>query len=150
MRYGRNTDIPYTLAETKRRRRKASSDVWDISTGFDTIRNCGASMRGDCPVLFCPEYASARGRVPGGNFIAGGRFSSLSQELCKNAVEEVILPDTVEEIGGCAFYDCRKLKRLHMGAAVRTIGSDAFMNAFSLQTIVLRALAGEKSGIQRA
>ena len=56
------------------------------------------------------------------------------QELCKNAVEEVILPDTVEEIGGCAFYDCRKLKRLHMGAAVRTIGSDAFMNAFKRET----------------
>lgn len=72
------------------------------------------------------------------------------QELCKNAVEEVILPDTVEEIGGCAFYDCRKLKRLHMGAAVCTIGSDAFMNAFSLQTILLRASAGEKSGIQKA
>lgn len=72
------------------------------------------------------------------------------RELCRHAVEEVVLPDTVEEIGGCAFYDCRKLKRLHMGAAVRTIGSDAFMNAFSLQMILLHASVEEESGIQKA
>lgn len=71
------------------------------------------------------------------------------QELCKNAVEEVVLPDTVKEIGSCAFYDCRKLTRLHMGGAVHMIGSDAFMNTLSLQRILLRSPAGEKSGIQK-
>lgn len=77
------------------------------------------------------------------------RDAPYLQELCKNAVEEVALPDTVKEIGSCAFYDCRKLKRLHMGSAVHTIGSDAFMNTLSLQEIFLRSGAGEKNGIQR-
>lgn len=70
-------------------------------------------------------------------------------ELCGSVIEEVSLPDTVETIGNCAFYNCKKLKALHIGAGTKEIGSDAFMNTLSLQKIILRCAADEKSGIRR-
>lgn len=78
-----------------------------------------------------------------------GGLQPFLQELCKNAIEEVVLPDSVRTIGSCAFYNCRKLKTISMGAAAKEIGSDAFMNTISLSQIVLRCPANQTSGIQK-
>lgn len=73
----------------------------------------------------------------------------LLKELCGSAIEEAILPDTVHTIGSCAFYQCKNLKRLTVGAAADDIGSDAFMNALSLRQILLRCGPDQKSGIRQ-
>ncbi len=71
------------------------------------------------------------------------------RELHTDAVEEVVLPDSVKRIGGYAFYNCKRLHTLRIGAGLRDIGSDAFMNTLSLHRILLRCEPGEPSGIRQ-
>lgn len=63
-------------------------------------------------------------------------------------LREIALPDSVTCLETYAFYNCRRLQRLIVGAALREIHSDAFMNCRSLHTLVLRAAAEEPSGLQ--
>lgn len=77
------------------------------------------------------------------------RFPEALQELCGNAVEEVILPDSIHTIGNCAFYNCRNLKSLTIGAQTEHIGSDAFMNTISFHRIRLLYPADTKSGLKQ-
>ena len=44
--------------------------------------------------------------------------------VCGSFVEEVTLPDRLQVIGSCAFYNCRKLRLLTVGAEGLTLGSD--------------------------
>ena len=37
--------------------------------------------------------------------------------VCGNFLEEAVLPDGLQVIGSCAFYNCRRLRRLSFGAA---------------------------------
>ncbi len=64
-----------------------------------------------------------------------------------NYLREVVLPDTVTCLEAYAFYNCRKLERLTVGAALTEINSDAFMNCRSLHMLRLRARAGETTGL---
>ena len=75
--------------------------------------------------------------------------ASCLQELHTNAIEELCLSDSVEKIGNCAFYNCRKLHTLCIGAKTADIGSDAFMNTLSFHKLNLRCGAGEKSGVRQ-
>ena len=43
--------------------------------------------------------------------------------VCGNFLEEAVLPDGLQVIGSCAFYNCRRLRRLSFGAADLTVGS---------------------------
>ena len=52
-------------------------------------------------------------------------------------IDTVVIPDSVALIGGEAFYDCRLLKKLSLGAGLRTIGYDAFENCSMLDTVVI-------------
>ncbi|MGN0706720.1 MAG: leucine-rich repeat protein [Faecalibacterium sp.] len=67
--------------------------------------------------------------------------------VCGNFVEEVILPDSLQLIGSCAFYNCRKLRRLCAGAGSLTLGSDVFLNCFALETLVIRAAPDQPTGL---
>ena len=62
--------------------------------------------------------------------------------VCGNFLEEVSLPDSLRVVGSCAFYNCRKLRRLSAGAGELTMGSDVFLNCFALEdlTEAVRAL----------
>ena len=47
-----------------------------------------------------------------------GEGAAAPEELhpvCGNFVEELILPDSLQVIGSCAFYNCRRLRRLSVG-----------------------------------
>ena len=52
-------------------------------------------------------------------------------------VKEIILPDTVEEIGPEAFAKCLELKKIHIPDGLKKIGYGAFYDCRSLQEIVL-------------
>ena len=67
--------------------------------------------------------------------------------VCGSFVEEVTLPDRLQVIGSCAFYNCRKLRLLTVGAEGLTLGSDVFLNCFALETIRVQAEADEATGL---
>ena len=67
--------------------------------------------------------------------------------VCGSFVEEVTLPDRLQVIGSCAFYNCRKLRLLTLGAEGLTLGSDVFLNCFALETIRVQAEADAATGL---
>ena len=79
-----------------------------------------------------------------------GEESAAPEELhpvCGNFVEEVILPDSLQVIGSCAFYNCRSLRLLTVGSGGLTVGSDVFLNCFALETIRVQAGPEEPTGL---
>lgn len=72
-----------------------------------------------------------------------GRISALAGE----AIEKLCLPDSVRTIEDLAFYNCRALASLEMGAGIQQLGSDVFMNCSALEEIVLRCGVEEASGV---
>ena len=52
-------------------------------------------------------------------------------------IEELIIADTVEEIGECAFFRCSNLKKITWGKHVHTIGYSAFFGCLSLNSLHL-------------
>ena len=67
--------------------------------------------------------------------------------VCGNFVEEITLPETLRVVGSCAFYNCRKLRRLSVGSGELVVGSDVFLNCFALDTIVVRAVPDAPTGL---
>lgn len=67
--------------------------------------------------------------------------------VCGNFLEELTLPDSLQVIGSCAFYNCRKLRLLTVGAENLTMGSDVFLNCFALETIRVQARPEEPTGL---
>lgn len=83
--------------------------------------------------------------APGGAAEGGG--PTLPPAVCGSFLEELRLPDTLRVIGSCAFYNCRRLRRLSAGPGPLTLGSDVFLNCFALETIRLRAQPGQATGL---
>ena len=67
--------------------------------------------------------------------------------VCGNFLEEAVLPDGLQVIGSCAFYNCRKLRLLTVGTRSQTMGSDVFLNCFALETIRVQAGPEEPTGL---
>ena len=79
-----------------------------------------------------------------------GEGSAAPEELhpvCGNFVEEVILPDSLQVIGSCAFYNCRSLRLLTVGSGGLTVGSDVFLNCFALETLRVQAAPEQPTGL---
>lgn len=71
----------------------------------------------------------------------------LLRPLNGNYLRDITLPDTVTCLETYAFYNCRKLECMTAGAALTEVNSDAFMNCRALHTLVLRASAGDVTGL---
>ena len=67
--------------------------------------------------------------------------------VCGNFVEEIILPDSLQVIGSCAFYNCRSLRLLTVGSSSLTVGSDVFLNCFALETLRVQAAPEQPTGL---
>lgn len=59
------------------------------------------------------------------------------------ALRLVRLPQKALQLGNYAFYDCTGLEALEIGGSLQTVGTDAFMNCFSLRQITLAAPAAD-------
>lgn len=68
--------------------------------------------------------------------------------ICGDYVEAVILPDTIEQIGTCAFYNCTNLKTIEIGKKLQQVGSDAFMNCRMFTQLKIRADIVDKTGLR--
>ena len=77
------------------------------------------------------------------------RTGDDAHEITGNFVEEVTLPDTVRVLHSAAFYNCRKLRRISLGAAVESLGSDLFTNCRCLQVFRLRAAPDAATGLKK-
>ena len=78
-----------------------------------------------------PADALHRCTLPGGD--------PCDNRVGGNFLQEITLPRGLACIGSCAFYNCRKLAKLSLGAQVRTVGSDVFLNTFALTQITVQA-----------
>ena len=67
--------------------------------------------------------------------------------VCGNFLEEAVLPDSMRVIGSCAFYNCRRLRTLSVGAGELTVGSDVFLNCFALADLIVRADPEQATGL---
>ena len=67
--------------------------------------------------------------------------------VCGNFLEEAALPDSLRVIGSCAFYNCRRLRTLSVGAGELTVGSDVFLNCFALADLIVRADPEQATGL---
>ena len=70
--------------------------------------------------------------------------------VCRYAVGEdgsAVLPDSLRVIGSCAFYNCRRLRTLSVGAGELTVGSDVFLNCFALADLIVRADPEQATGL---
>ena len=78
------------------------------------------------------------------------RLTEASGELhpiAGNFLEAVVLPDALREVGSCAFYNCRALARMELGAGGLGVGSDVFLNCFALTEVALRARPDQPTGL---
>ncbi len=64
-------------------------------------------------------------------------------------LEKLSLPNSVERIGNCAFYNCRKLRELVFGPGLESIGSDAFMNCRTLRNLTVRESVQRRTGLRQ-
>ena len=82
-------------------------------------------------MLYPPARSGSSFTVPASvKIIAGGAFAG-------SALEEIIFPEGITEIGGSAFYGATKLKTVSMPESLTSIGSYAFLNCTSLEEIVI-------------
>ena len=75
------------------------------------------------------------------------QIGSVSEEvlLAGDVVEEVIFPNTMQEIGRYIFYGCRNLRKLEFSDNLTQIGSGAFTVCGSLKELVVHLQKGHKS-----
>ena len=116
--------------------------------GADALCRYEVSPDGTCTLVqaFGRDLTGRHGRYD----LDFGERSAAPEELhpvCGNFVEEIILPDSLQVIGSCAFYNCRRLRRLSVGAGDLTVGSDVFLNCFALADLLVRAAPEEKTGL---
>lgn len=104
-------------------------------------------MVDDLPVTEIGPYCFADKAVTGGT-LWPARMAD-THEITGNFVESITLPDTVRVIDSAAFYNCRKLRRVSLGKAAASFGSDLFTNCRSLETLELHAGPGEPTGLKR-
>lgn len=78
------------------------------------------------------------------------RFTATNHlhEIGGDYAEKITLPETVEQIGNCAFYNCRELKQICLGAKVRETGSDVFMNCRKLKKLVFHCTPESSTGLK--
>ena len=81
------------------------------------------------------------------DFDAPASDADTLHPVCGNFLEELTLPDTLQVIGSCAFYNCRRLRLLTVGAGNLTMGSDVFLNCFALETIRVQAAPEAPTGL---
>ena len=116
--------------------------------GADALCRYEVSPDGTCTLVqaFGRDLTGRHGRYD----LDFGEGSAAPEELhpvCGNFVEEIILPDSLQVIGSCAFYNCRSLRLLTVGSGGLTVGSDVFLNCFALETLRVQAAPEQPTGL---
>ena len=75
-------------------------------------------------------------------------FGGEEKLLAGLEVEEIILPDTVEEIGRYIFYGCRNLRSLQFSSHLKQVGSGAFTVCSGLSRLKVYMKEGKQSCVK--
>ena len=118
------------------------------SIGYSFISGTGVTS------LTVPKTVTEGGYYYHGNGVTDGAGSleevifedgmeKIPDHFCSNAKENSVLtnvkiPESVNEIGGSAFYNCSGLKEIILGETIRTIGNSAFYNCKGLRKVEFR------------
>lgn len=108
---------------------------------------CFSKRRFPDKQLFYTKYED--GNEQSGLFDRESKITDSLYELSEKYVEQVMLPDTVEKIGACAFYNCTALTELTVYPELSEVGSDVFMNCLKLRTVHMKAKLCEKTGLKQ-
>ena len=116
--------------------------------GADALCRYEVGPDGTCTLVqaFGRDLTGRHGRYDL-DFGEGAAAPEELHSVCGNFVEEIILPDSLQVIGSCAFYNCRSLRLLTVGSGSLTVGSDVFLNCFALETIRVQAAPGDSTGL---
>ena len=73
-------------------------------------------------------------------FVFGQKVKTIPAYLCAglSAIQEIVIPDSVQTIGKSAFYNCSQLSKVTIGESV-TNCNDALAKCINLKTIYCRA-----------
>lgn len=101
----------------------------------------------------CDKETGRAVQMPAGETVdRNGRGEVISEEasgtgpvICGASVEEVRLPAGLQSIGKYAFYNCDKLKRLHLSSTISEIGAGAFNGCRKITVLDITVVRGEKS-----
>lgn len=70
------------------------------------------------------------------------------QLLAGDFIEEIVFPDSVEEIGNYIFYGCRELRRLSFSDSLMRLGSGAFTGCGKLRYLTVRLRKGQQTCVK--
>lgn len=135
--------------------------VWEEEDGGAVL----LGVYGDAPVLILPEEIEGRpltkiGRycfAPQGKESPSARRTFLgnpsridsSHRIGGSFLKEITLPQTVHVLDNAAFYNCRELERLSIGAESLAVGSDLFTNCWELRELTVRGNASAASSLKK-
>lgn len=63
--------------------------------------------------------------------------NGVLDDILDKDITEVIIPDSVTEIGNCAFYNCTSHKNINIPDSVTKIGNFAFKDCINLESIII-------------
>lgn len=114
---------------------------------------------GDTPCPAVPDSVDGRPVVELGPYCFAARAAESgalwppdaqdTHEIAGDFLEQAVLPATLRVLHSAAFYNCRRLRSLELGAALDGFGSDLFTNCRALRTVALRAAPGAPTGLKK-
>lgn len=105
---------------------------------------------GGLPLREIGPYCFAEKPVPAGTLtLPAGMDAAQLHAVCGNFVESVTLPDSVHLLDSAAFYNCRSLHRVELGAGIDALGSDLFTNCRALACLAVRAEPDATTGLRK-
>lgn len=128
-------DEPITTEKKESKKEKKDSDVdlksvWRVEI-FEHAKECYLSnYKGNAEILVIPQSYE-------GNKVTRIYKSQNFKNKGYDSVKEVILPNTIIEIGDNAFSNCHQLESIAIPDKVKKIGENAFLNCINLENLTL-------------
>ena len=83
----------------------------------------------ECELVSSPTDVKDKVTIP--SSVRGFTVCSIGKSVfgSRNALTEVVIPNTIESIGSSAFYRCSKIENLNLSSSLKSIGKFAFRGA---------------------
>lgn len=118
--------IPQSVETIESRPFDGCNSIQDIAVSeqnpnYKSVDGSLFSRDGSCLIKYAAGREVSSYRVPDGTVVITAEAFEYATNLT-----EVVLPDSVEEIGHMTFIHCENLQRIHLGNSLKTIDGQAF------------------------